>query len=200
MDYLIDVQSKDKLAECNYFLNKLQKYSYHDIEGDFYYSAFVIAWRSFLDVLLYDAAIQFNLGFYRDERMYPKHFRDRAQKLGNKKAIEFLNWWEQKVAYLSSKDLANERHVFVHRGASSRMIYLPATISMDWSGGFRNEHFGNGFNTSKDRRILSGLQSQDTAYVQEEMVIRCEEKTKDSVVAYKEIKEIVNDACTTFFQ
>jgi len=55
-----DVHARDKLAEAEYFLRQLEN-SQDDKKGfDFNLSAFVVAWRSVIDIMLYDFAEKFS--------------------------------------------------------------------------------------------------------------------------------------------
>jgi hypothetical protein len=63
------VNTRTKFAEAKYFLDVLPQMA-NNPDG-FYYnlSAFLTAWRSTLDVMLYDLAEHFSLGFSREDEM-----------------------------------------------------------------------------------------------------------------------------------
>lgn len=124
------MHSQKKLKECEFFLNKLERLDEDDTEWDFYYSAFLAAWRSVLDVLLYDAAFQFNLGFTIDDKIFEWQFKWAAQKEENEKAHCFLSWWSRKRSSLNKLSIWKDRDVFLHRGYAGREpVFVPLSMS-----------------------------------------------------------------------
>ena len=101
-------------------------------------SAFLAAWRSVLDVLLYDAAFRFNLGFTLDDKIKEWQFKWAANKEENRKAICFLNWWSQKRSSLNKLSIWKDRDVFLHRGYTEREpVFAPLLTSSGvflWTG------------------------------------------------------------------
>jgi len=85
---MIEIHVNKKLEECNLILKTIQESG--DVELFHFYSAFLSSWRVVFEVLLYDAAIFFELGFSRDEMMYDWQFHWAAKRLEKVKALEFL--------------------------------------------------------------------------------------------------------------
>ena len=115
------MKAEDKLAEAKYFLEKLK--SSINSELGYNLSAFIQAWRSVFDVLLYDYAEQY-FG-YSEERKFKttkNSFREIAIVLdiqGNDKPKKFIEWYQKKEAELSKERFWTLRIFFVHRGGKS---------------------------------------------------------------------------------
>lgn len=110
------MDTRNKLSEAKYFLEIL--FGVQDDTDKFYYnlSAFITAWRSTLDYMLYDFAEIFNLGFTRDDEMTEKEFRAVSNALNKTKALAFIRWWSQKQNILSGNPLWSKRNLNIHRG------------------------------------------------------------------------------------
>ena len=109
------IHALEKLKEVAYFLNQIDTgnsdaYSYH-------VSAFLSAWRSVFDILLYDAAEAFDLGFIRTEKRNDHQFLEEAKRLENSVAQAFHVWWKRKLTALSEDPLYKKRSFNVHQGA-----------------------------------------------------------------------------------
>lgn len=111
--------TRDKLNEAKYFFEILSQV--HEEPDKFYYnlSAFITAWRSVLDVMLYDLAEHYSLGFSRDVDMTHKEFFAVAKALKKTEAIKFIKWWRKKQGMLSNSPLWKKRRIIVHRGYPS---------------------------------------------------------------------------------
>jgi len=110
------MDTRNKLKEAKYFLDILTQ---AQNEADkFYYdlSAFLTAWRSVLDVMLYDFAEYYALGFNRDVEMTHKEFYAVAEVLNKTEAIRFIKWWRKTQGMLSNSPLWRKRTINVHRG------------------------------------------------------------------------------------
>ena len=110
------MDTRKKLSEARFFLDKLS-YAYDD-ETDitYYLSAFLSAWRSVLDIMLYDFCEYFSLGFTREEKINDQMCIAVASVLNKTQAIEFIKWWRQKQGFLKNTPLWNKRTLIVHRG------------------------------------------------------------------------------------
>ena len=126
------IQAYTKLDESAFFLEKLKELRdtsvTENIEQNFYFSAFLHAWKGVLDVLLYDFAIIFDLGFDRKDRMIDSYFRWAAKRLDHQEALRFLTWWRQKKGELGKSALWQRRDFFTHRGYEhgDEFLYLGA--------------------------------------------------------------------------
>ena len=125
------MDTRNKLKEVQYFLEALVQTQ--NSPEQFYYnlSAFLSAWRSVLDVMLYDFVEHYRIGLTREDRMSPNDFELAARILNKKDALRFIRWWRQKLGVLSLNPLWNMRHVIVHRGYPeiTYRIYAPDTLS-----------------------------------------------------------------------
>ena len=134
MDNEPDIQAYRKLEESRFFLDLMKKTSDED-EAVFYYGAFLTAWKSVLDVLLYDYAILFDLGFSREDRMDPKFFHWAAKRTNNEMALDFFKWWDKQVQILSKNPLWEARNVKIHRGYLENefiMTFVPSSMSSSY--------------------------------------------------------------------
>jgi len=123
--------TRKRLDEARYFYNRLIGAQNDD---DFYFnlSAFLNAWRSILDVMLYDFNKHYSLGFSTEDQLDAKEFKAVANALNNTQAMEFIKWWVKKQRLLSSKPLWAKRNLTVHRGYAKITEYR---IYVSGSGG-----------------------------------------------------------------
>lgn len=115
-----------RLDEARYFRMHLSS-ARTDDEFYFNLSAFLNAWRSILDVMLYDFSEHYTLGFTREDELDNKQFLAVATVLGRTEAIEFIKWWNQQQGILSNNPLWRKRNVSFHRGypkVSEYVIYV----------------------------------------------------------------------------
>jgi len=124
------MDTRKKLQEAKYFLGMLQNTKDRD-EFYFVLSAFLSAWRSVLDVMLYDFAENYDIGLTRKDKMFPHDFWIVAYAKKDNRALEFFKWWDKKIRDLSKNHLWNMRPEIVHRGYPEvrQKIYVPNTIS-----------------------------------------------------------------------
>lgn len=104
-----------RLDEARYFYEKLVR-SQNDDEFYFNLSAFLNAWRSILDVMLYDLNEHYSLGFSREDELDSKEFAAVANALNKTQAIEFIRWWRKKQGVLMNNPLWAKRNITFHRG------------------------------------------------------------------------------------
>jgi len=119
------MEANFKLDEASYFLEKLKKLvqspagirNLQEIDKEFMYnlSAFISAWRSFFDVLLYDYAEKF-FEISREEKLDRDMFKLVAIASRNQKAKEFINWYNQQMQEEKKDPLWKKRPYNVHRG------------------------------------------------------------------------------------
>lgn len=127
------METRKKLEEARFFLEKFQKSvsGVAEKESSYYLSAFLSAWRSVLDVMLYDFAEYYSLGLTRQDKVSSDEFSIVAKAQRNDKALVFLKWWAKKIQKLSKNKLWKMRHIIIHRGYPKIMhqVYVPETIS-----------------------------------------------------------------------
>ncbi len=134
------MQSEDKLAEARYFLGLLSVTPQDPIhEKEFMYtvSAFLSSWRSVFDIMLYDYADKFQLGFSRDEEITERDFGIAARVTNNGQASSFLLWWRQQISILARNPLWVKRKIIVHRGYPPTMhvytLFISGSIALSSS-------------------------------------------------------------------
>lgn len=124
------MQAEDKLAEANYFLEKLRDSK--EVEFRFNLSAFIQAWRSVFDVLLYDYAEKyFKYSAERNIKTNKHKFKDIADVLENRGDSEpkkFIEWYEKKEKILRESPFWNLRIIFVHRGGAKGNLKRPVQV------------------------------------------------------------------------
>jgi len=125
--------TRTKLAEAEFFLDRLPETA--DNSDIFYYqiSAFLTAWRSTLDIMLYDFADRYPLRFTREDDISRRDFKIAARAINNSEALRFIDWWESKQSILGSTPLWKKRNINLHRG--SIPLVRTYTILASGSGG-----------------------------------------------------------------
>ena len=129
------MKAEDKLEEASYFLKKLRNRmeamdsdieNVLELENEFKFnlSAFIQAWRSVFDVLLYDYAEKyFKHSPERKFKIFPYDFKKIAEVLENRDcpvSMKFFKWYKEKENILRKKFpwLWHLRVFIVHRGGS----------------------------------------------------------------------------------
>jgi len=127
------METRKKLEEARFFLEKFQKSLSKATEKEsiYYLSAFLSAWRSVLDVMLYDFAEYYSLGLTREDRIEHRDFSTLAKGQRKDQAKRFLKWWEQKIRRLSKNKLWKMRVMIIHRGYPKimDMLYVPESTA-----------------------------------------------------------------------
>jgi hypothetical protein len=110
------MDTRTKLKEAKFFLealietqDELEKFNYN-------LSAFLNAWRSVLDVMLYDFVEKYPLGLTRDDKVTDHDFRIAANALNLRDALRFIEWWRQKQGALKNNPLWKKRIITTHKG------------------------------------------------------------------------------------
>jgi hypothetical protein len=122
------MQSDEKLKEAQYFLGKLTA----DLDFEelaFNLSAFVSAWRSVYDVLLYDYAERY-FDVDREDRIHVtrESFKIVARATKNRGAERFIEWYNHYQTVLQKNDLWSLRNFLLHKGNLVREIYVPVDM------------------------------------------------------------------------
>jgi len=110
------MEAKKKLNETYYFLNALKVNKERPDEFDYNLSAFLAALRGILDVMLYDFAEKYQLGFTRDDRFTFRNLKGSAKRQNKIDALQFLKWWSSQLDYFRKNPLYAKRNIIVHRG------------------------------------------------------------------------------------
>ncbi len=137
------MEANFKLEEASYFLGRLKELvntpampsNMQEIDNKFMYtsSAFLTAWRSVLDILLYDYVERY-FGISREEKLDTDAFKIAAIACKKQEAIEFITWYRKQLGILTQNPLWKKRNVIVHRTRPSisreYRLYLTETIAL----------------------------------------------------------------------
>jgi hypothetical protein len=120
-----------KLKEARHFLDKLKNLNKGSEKFIFNLSAFLTAWRSVIDIMLYDY-IEKYFGFSREEYFKVRDFEIAAKVSGNQNAISFCKWWKKQINILNKNPLWAKRNITVHKGRPPIKInlFLQESIAM----------------------------------------------------------------------
>lgn len=135
------MRARRKLDEAAYFLGVLRRfektgYMWKSTKRDAFHhnlGAFIVAWRSVVDVMLSDMAETYSLGFGPRDRITDTTFEAAAKALRSNDALRFLRWWRQQVRRLRKNPLYRRRDMIVHRGTppATYLMTLPETFIDD---------------------------------------------------------------------
>jgi len=127
------LNTRNKLEEARFFLNKVQETMTDSKINHFYLSAFLASWRSIPDVLLYDFAEHYRITDYYKKlecvtsfraMTTESSFRLAARNLRNSEALEFIGWWVRKMKEIRNLELSSKRIEAVHKGLQSYPIIV----------------------------------------------------------------------------
>jgi hypothetical protein len=110
------MDTRKKLCEAKYFLDLLPCFQEDENKFRYNLSAFLSAWRSVLDIMLYDFDEHFSLGFTREANINYTEFLAVATTLKKTEAIKFAKWWKKKQDTLRKEPLWDKRIFSVHKG------------------------------------------------------------------------------------
>jgi hypothetical protein len=134
------MRAEDKLAEAKYFLSKIDGLSqqlsifpYQTVllknEFKYNFSAFVQAWRSTFDFLLYDYAEKY-FNIEREEDYVDKRtFNLRAHTSERTEAATFIKWFNKKEGVLGQQHLWYLRNLSIHRSGRAAEAEIREHIS-----------------------------------------------------------------------
>lgn len=137
------MNTRNTFEAARFFLKKFQQTT--DLEvSQFYLYAFLAAWRSVLDALLYDLADYYGiideigrnpapLNQRIDNNSYYWVSKRRADHGGDPDAEEARKWWFGKWEELKKLELYDARIQFVHEGVPPKDFYLPPPASGHFS-------------------------------------------------------------------
>lgn len=120
----LDTGAISKLKEANYFLNHMKKFDILHAtslsEFDYYHSAFLSAWASVMDLMLFNFANKYRLGFSDEDRLDEERFEIAARALKHDQAMKFLAWYKGEKKNMREKDallrkITSKRHMNIHR-------------------------------------------------------------------------------------
>jgi len=189
-----------KLDEAKYLLDLLSYYQKDETKFSYNLNAFLSSWRSVLDIMLYDFAEHYSLGFTREVEMNDKEFYAVAQVLKRTEAVKFIKWWRQKQGILRNEPLWRKRDISFHRGSlgiiyhyygygtgsSSGTISYMTALSPHVSSNMGGAVSPHTVSTSVGIPFWSFLDFQN-----ENLIDKCKE-------GYAKLEEIVHEAETIF--
>jgi len=139
---LVGSSTGNKLNEARYFLEQFRETVLKPKISRFYLSAFLSAWRSFIDIMLYDFAEYYGLYNFKDQdaRVHKKFsslidFADYISKTArNQKknqAVEFIEWWFGKLLEVYNTELSEMRNQVTHIGSLKlpELVQKKSTLS-----------------------------------------------------------------------
>ena len=103
------MHSKEKLAEAHYFLDAALRTKARDDEFSHNVSAFLGACYSTMEVMVYDFAEKYGLGFTREDYLTERDFFVASKALKLEKAMEFHDWWDRTRGSLGQNPLWGKR-------------------------------------------------------------------------------------------
>ena len=117
------MDTRNKLQEAQHFLDALRRAGDAN-QFNYILSAFLAAWRSVLDIMIYDLAEAWSLGLTREDRITDNEFLVAAKALNHVDALRFIGWWKQKRGALQRNPLWKKRTLIIHRGyPPTRRVY-----------------------------------------------------------------------------
>lgn len=122
------METRRKLGEAKFFLERLHESEDNYDIFSYYLSAFLSAWRSVVDIMLYDV-VEHYFGLSRDEKIFRRDFKHLAQILGNKEALQFIYWFNHKIGILQENPLWEKRIQIDHRGYPSIKLFVESPLS-----------------------------------------------------------------------
>ncbi|MCW4040676.1 MAG: hypothetical protein NWE83_07990 [Candidatus Bathyarchaeota archaeon] len=134
------MRAEDKLAEAKYFLSKIDGFSQHLtifpyqtvlLKNEFKYnfSAFVQAWRSTFDFLLYDYAEKYFDIDPEEDSIDKRSFTLRAVTSERTEAATFIKWYNKKEGFLGQEHLWYLRNISIYRGGRAAEATIGEHIS-----------------------------------------------------------------------
>jgi hypothetical protein len=151
-----DMSARIKLAEAEYFFLAIKRTLHNPDKLNYNLSAFFSAWRSIPDVMLYDFANRYSLGFTEEDRLTAYEFRIAARVLNEDRALQFLKWWNQRCEKIRASPLYRKRNIVVHRGKPvlRYVVYLPTSLASELD---KDSRFDFGIETYRGKKaILKG--------------------------------------------
>jgi len=119
-----------KLEEAQYFLEQFRKTTLSSKKNRFYLSAFLHAWRSVIDVMLYDFARYYGLYNFKNPNRsnhivkFADHIQKTARNQKKKQAVEFIDWWFGKLLEVYKSELSGMRKLVTHTGGLTLPEYV----------------------------------------------------------------------------
>jgi hypothetical protein len=110
------MDTKTKLEEAKFFLDALTETQAEMEKFNYNLSAFLNAWRSVLDVMLYDFVERYPLGLTREDKVTDRDFWVAANARNLEEALRFIEWWRRKQGVLKNNPLWENRIITTHRG------------------------------------------------------------------------------------
>jgi hypothetical protein len=183
------LNTRNKLEEAHYFSRRLKETKDDPKIYYYYLSAFLTAWRSVLDVMLYDFAEHYPLRLDRKVFIDNYIFWVAANAINHTEALNFIVWWNEKADIVRKNELSKMRITSVHKGFPPRTVYAPPTLS---SGSIIFATSGVIAGSSGDFRIATPTAvyhpiSPSDIFEISEVIKKCEE-------GYKLIESIVIEA------
>lgn len=128
--------TRNKLEEAQYFLEQFRETILKPKKNRFYLSAFLHAWRSVIDIMLYDFAEYYGLHAHANEFSsavtFANHVLETARNQKKNQAVEFVKWWSKKLLKVWDSELSGMRKQVTHTGG----LKLPEFVRETSTGHF----------------------------------------------------------------
>ena len=114
--------TRNKLEEARYFLEQFRETITKPKKNTFYLSAFLHAWRSVIDIMLYDFAEYYGLHNFEKPNefssviTFANHISETARNQKKNQAAEFIEWWFGKLLKVWNSELSEMRKQTTHIG------------------------------------------------------------------------------------
>lgn len=140
--------TRNKLEEARYFLEQFRETLLKPNRSRFYLNAFLLAWRSFIEIMLYDFAEYYGLyNFgnpnavkhkkFKDVLEFAAHIRKSAQRQKKEPAVEFVDWWYRKLPEIWNSKLSEMRNQVTHIGS----LKLPELVQKKSPSSFSLQNY-----------------------------------------------------------
>lgn len=109
---------QDKIAESEFFLDKIRQEYSKQTDVRYYFSAFLSSARSIGEHLLEEYNQKYSLGISINDRLDAGIFRRSAQSQNNANAIGFIQWFDNQITTIKHDQVGGlweKRNMNIHR-------------------------------------------------------------------------------------
>jgi len=141
---LVRFSTRDKLEEARYFLEQFGETITKPKKNRFYLSAFLHAWRSVIDIMLYDFAEYYGLYNFKNPNArahnkfssvttFANYISETARNQKKNQAVEFIEWWFGKLLEVWKSELSEMRKQVTHIGRLKLPEFVQETSTRSFS-------------------------------------------------------------------
>ena len=190
---MVGFSTRDKLEEARYFLEQFRETVLKPKKSKFYLSAFLHAWRSVIDIMLYDFAEYYGLYNFKSPNagahnkfssviIFANHILKTARNQKKNQAVEFIEWWFGKLLHeVWKSELSEMRKQVTHIGRLKLPEFVQETSTRSFS--LQNYIYAKEF----EKEIAVTIEACQKGYsLIESIVNEAEEKFNVKLSARKE--------------